>query len=165
MTLTPDSAWHIEREYGVFDYTDAVVLDIGADYGCSPEFFLDRGAAHVVACEARDEWRELLTKWAEGRPVTVVGEVKPGNIAGLLTEHRPDYVKVDCEGCERVLLDAPDDVLAAPRGWVLETHTLDLYADLRALFERLGYRFSWIHDYGDEPNHIGMTCKIWKVER
>ena len=165
MTLKPQRARHFEREYGSVDYKGAVVLDIGADYGCSPEFFLSRGAKHVIASEVNQEWRRDLIAWAQGRPVTVIDGLDTSNARDVFEQYQPEVVKCDCEGCECVLLTLPDEVMAGPRAWVLETHTIPLYRDLRALFGRLGYRLTMIQDFGDKPNKSGKVCKIWKAER
>jgi hypothetical protein len=165
MSLVPQKAWHIEREYGSLDYAGAVVLDIGADYGCTAEFFLARGATHVYASERNEEWLAKLEVWAEGKPVTALGPLTAGSAAALFQTVRPDVVKVDCEGCEAHLIGLPDELLTIPRAWVLETHTPELYLDLWALFGRLGYRLTMIRDYGPEPNRSGLVCKIWKAER
>lgn len=163
MTLIPDKAWHIAREYGSLDYRDAVVLDIGAEYGCSAEFFLSRGAKHVFASEFSPEWRNLLARWAVGKPVTVVPAVTEDNAATLLGLS-PDVVKVDCEGCEKVLLGVSDEALATPRAWVLETHTADLYDSLTERMRSLGYKVTNI-EYHEGPNKQGQVCRIWKAER
>ena len=35
--------------YGRYDYRDKIILDIGADFGLSPKFFIDHGAKQVIA--------------------------------------------------------------------------------------------------------------------
>jgi hypothetical protein len=165
MTLVPQKAWHFETEYGSLDYRGAVVLDIGADYGCTAEFFLSRGAVHVYASEWNEEWRTQLEAWAEGKAVTPLGPLTTGSAAAMLQAASPEVVKVDCEGCERHLLAVPDDVLTGPRAWILETHSDEVHAALWALFARLGYRLTMIRDFGPAPNKSGLVCRIWKAER
>lgn len=143
MTLTPRPGFAKFRDdYGSLDYRGAVVLDIGADYGCTPEWFLERGAERVVALEKRPDWRRRLESWAEGRPVEVADPLSADNAERLLIEIRPDVVKVDCEGCERHLLDVSADALRIPRAWVMETHHADDFRRFKVLFASLGYDVS-----------------------
>lgn len=161
---TPEPSFRrFRKEYDVFDYTDALVLDIGADYGCTPAFFLEKGARHVVACEKNPEWLPLLREWAQGKPVRVLGEVTPENVADLL-DGGFDFVKVDCEGCESLLLTLPDDILSGPKGWVIETHTRELFEAFAARFDRLKYRVTCTIDFG-EVQGSSKHCKILKAER
>jgi hypothetical protein len=164
MKLIPDKAWHIEREYGSLDYKCAVVLDIGAEYGCTAEFFLSRGASRVIACEANPDWRLKLREWAEGKPVEVRGPLNALNADELLGM-RPDIVKVDCEGCEKHLLDVPDELFGQPKAWVIETHTRSLYDVFSARLKRLGYTVRMICDFGDSPNKAGQVCKVFTATR
>lgn len=158
--------WHYEEEYGTLDYTGALVLDIGADYGTTAEFFLERGARHVVALERDPEWRQRLRSWARNKPVTVEPEpLTAANAEALFETHAPDIVKVDCEGCEAILLDLPDDVLAGPRAWVMETHTRELFESFRHRFRALGYRFEVVQEWGDTPGKNGKLCKVVTATR
>ena len=46
--------------YGSLDYRDAVVLDIGADFGSTARFFFERGAKRVVSLDIvppKEEWK------------------------------------------------------------------------------------------------------------
>jgi hypothetical protein len=150
------------KDYGTLDYTNAVVLDIGADFGSSPAFFLSKGAKHVIACECDPAWYQRLEEWAKGQPVTVVGEVTPENIGTLVEQ--ADVVKVDCEGCEAMLPTLPAATLKGPRAWVLETHTVPLYDTLTQLFKRLGYTVHLVRDHGG-PNSSGKVCRVWTATR
>lgn len=163
VSLVPEKAWHIAREYGSLDYKDAVVLDVGADYGCTAEFFLARGAKHVFASEANPEWRRRLAMWAAGKPVTVVSATDKESAEDLLGL-APDIVKMDCEGCEATLLGVGDSFLSIPRAWILETHTAPLYEALTDRFRALGFLVTDI-EYHEGPNKQGQVCRIWKAER
>lgn len=160
MNLPREKAWHHEAEYGGLDYRGALVLDIGADYGTTAEFFLDRGASRVLAVEASPEWRDRLVAWAHGKPVTVLPGALGPDTAHQIMEHRPDVVKCDCEGAEASLLDLPDDLLCAPSAWVMETHTAELYLAFSERLGGLGYDVTVVKDHGPEPNRSGKLCKV-----
>jgi len=153
------------KMYGALDYTDATVLDIGADHGTTAEYFLARGARFVAACERNPQQFNRLRALAEGRPMAAYGAFDADIAPDLFEFYQPDIVKVDCEGCEAVLLTLPDELLRGPRAWVLETHSWQLYEDLTALFKRLGYRITMVCDWGDTPNRSGKLCKVWQAER
>lgn len=136
--------------YGGLDYEGAVVLDVGADYGSTARYFLERGASQVYASEKNPKFVERLIAWVDGPespPVAVLLPMNANLAERWLRDIRPDLVKMDCEKCERFLLEVPDDLLAGPRGWVIETHTRELYDDLRALFRRLGYEVTTVEEF------------------
>ena len=64
----------------------------------------------------------------------------------LFRWYQPDIAKIDCEGCERLLLDLSSAMLNVPRAWVIETHTLPLWNELLGRFRLLGYRITKIHE-------------------
>lgn len=136
-------------DYGSVNYEGAVVLDIGADYGCTAEYFLERGAEHVIASEKRPDWLVRLREWADGKPVTVVGPSDASTLRSLLRTCKPDIVKMDCEGCESDLLGLPRDALTVPHTWIMETHGAYLHRAVVTLFWRSGY----------------SVKNIWSVER
>ena len=47
-----------------YDYTDAVVLDLGASFH-TPDFFIDHGAKHVVAIDCDEERMKTIIAYAE----------------------------------------------------------------------------------------------------
>lgn len=141
------------------DVSGAVVLDIGADYGSTAAYFLRRGAKAVICSERDPEWEGRLREMAIGSPVVVVDAIAPENVAALFEKMAPDVVKVDCEGCEAHLLDLPDALLAAPMGWMMETHTIALYEAFVDRFEALGYEVRTVCDWPLVPGRI-KVCKV-----
>ena len=75
--------------YGKYDYKDKVVLDIGADFGLSPKFFIDRGAKRVIAYSPMRQKRQFMDEKIEWHRKYWKGE-----------EIEADFLKIDCEGCE-----------------------------------------------------------------
>jgi hypothetical protein len=116
-----------ESDYDDIDYTGLVVLDIGASQ-YTPDFFLDRGAKHVIGVEI--DARELLimkqynNKYGGVTPVHKLIATEE-DLEELIVEHRPDVVKLDCEGCEKVLVFMKPEIFKIPKYYVLEYHEFD----------------------------------------
>lgn len=160
MTLVSHKAWRIEKEYGSLNYKDKVVLDIGADYGCTPEFFLSRGAKRVIAVEADPFYYNRLVEWAEtiNKTETIVACINgmtAGNLQGLLnpaaTDFIPQIVKIDCEGCECEFFRLNDDVLKIPEAYILETHSVAMFEAWTHLLRRLRYAVTVIEEFPKNP--------------
>jgi len=126
------------------DYKDKIVLDVGADYGSTASFFLEKGAKQVIAIESEDNDFKRLEKYA--RSETII----PLNISidnsqqfeNLLRTYKPNIVKMDCEGCERALFDVPKDAGRIPELYVMELHphrVPELWQKLRAYFKNCGF--------------------------
>jgi len=149
--------------YGSLDYDDAVVLDIGADYGTTARYFFGRGAKQVIVSERNHDWHAKLLTFAETEPrLTVIDLLREHDVAAVFELHRPDVVKVDCEGCERILLSLPDTLLGAPRSWVMETHSRELYDEFRTRFTTLGYLVQTVEDW---PETTKRCVKVITAER
>jgi len=75
--------------YGRYDYNDKIILDIGADFGLSPKFFIDHGAKKVIAYSPMRQKRQFMDPKIEWNRKYWKGE-----------EISADFLKIDCEGCE-----------------------------------------------------------------
>jgi len=75
--------------YGRYDYRDKIILDIGADFGLSPKFFIDHGAKKVIAYSPMRQKRQFMDPKIEWNRRYWKGE-----------EINADFLKIDCEGCE-----------------------------------------------------------------
>jgi len=113
-----------ETEY--VDYKDKIVLDIGADYGSTAEFFLERGAKKVIAVESDDKNYKKLEEMAKNKPIFKIlplhASIDRENIEYYLSEEKPDVVKFDCEGCEKHLVGVPKEILTIPEMYIIEHH-------------------------------------------
>ena len=75
--------------YGKYNYQGKVILDIGADFGLSPKFFIDHGAKKVIAYSPMKQKRQFMDPRIEWNRKYWQGE-----------EISADFLKIDCEGCE-----------------------------------------------------------------
>src|SRR5207245_4990575 len=92
--------------YDVFNFTGSVVLDAGADYGSTAQFFLEKGCKEVICVESNETHFKNLTENARRNP-----KIKPIKLEVSNEEHwrylislKPDIIKSDCEFCEKHLL-------------------------------------------------------------
>jgi hypothetical protein len=126
MRVKPWEDLALETHWGWLDVRDKVVLDVGADYGSTADFFLQRGAARVIAVEGDTRSFRRLEALAKERPGLVAVQKRITSVNDwreLLSSHAPQVVKADCEGGEYWLLDLEDKLFSRPEAWAVELHT------------------------------------------
>lgn len=119
-----------------------VVLDFGADWGSTALYFLKKGAAVVVAVEADLGLYKKLEATSQNKNIIPIYEYvnSPTQIESLINDVEPDICKFDIEGQEvNVMKMAPEVILKVPF-WAFETHTHQIYDDLRAFMLSLGFK-------------------------
>jgi hypothetical protein len=132
MLLTQWPMW--KREYlGSSDVSGKNVLDIGAGCGETALFYLVHGAKKVICVEIEDELVKLMEHNKKTNPKLNIEIVsKPFDIS-MIKKYKPDFIKVDCEGCEKALLDL--DSIDVPI--VIETHSNEVKDGLLNKFRNL----------------------------
>ncbi len=154
--------------YGFVDYKDKVVLDIGADYGSTASFFLKQGARTVYGVE-RNKWMvKKMRKNAEkmGNLIPIKLDVSCPDQFDKLLLLNPDIVKVDCEGCEKHLLDIKDSIFSSINEYIIETHTKELFDGFVNKFEHAGYKISNVRNMNESKTgyEINLFYAKKKVE-
>jgi hypothetical protein len=122
--------------YGRYDYRGKVVLDIGADFGLSPKFFIDHGAKKVIAYSPMRQKHQIRDEKIEWNREYWQGE-----------ERSADFLKIDCEGCE---YQRPVDFyfLWYPEA-LIAIHDLG-DERFREYFEALSKKGALVYNNGDE---------------
>jgi len=149
-----------ERFYGKIDYKDKVVLDIGADYGSTADFFFCKGASKVIGVEGNKSIFDQLKKNAEYIPELFPIFLYVDNskqISDLLEEYRPDIVKIDCEGCEIVFLDLSNEIFSIPESYVVETHTRKIENDFKNKLLENNYKIIYYDNWTGDVSVIIAT--------
>ena len=96
-----------DKVYGKLNPKDMYVIDIGADFGSTALYFLNRGADHVYMMETNPKAKEMFPLFAQEFHIT--GDAEYVDSVPSLTPK--SYIfKCDCEGAERdyVTLDLLD---------------------------------------------------------
>lgn len=117
------------------DIRGKTVLDVGAGEGETARFFLAHGAAKVIAVEPEPTAYKYLAVNALNHP-----QIKPVQSAfkvGMAWQFQPDFIKVDIEGYEEILL-----YVKLPCPAVVEVHGLQL----RDRFAAAGWQISYNND-------------------
>ena len=121
-------SWHgedYESDWGLLDVEGRVVLDIGADYGSTAAFFLNKGAVKVICVESYDNDYAALAELAKGEPrIEAIHRHVASSVdfETLVVTYQPDVVKIDCEGCEALLLGVRPCVLRRVEQFGIELH-------------------------------------------
>ncbi|MDE2040554.1 MAG: hypothetical protein KGO96_13040 [Elusimicrobia bacterium] len=80
-------------QYAKVDARGKVVVDVGADYGCTPIVWVAGGALKVIAYEADRARRERMRRLLGSEPWLEIN----GSWDGETPEG--DVIKIDCDGC------------------------------------------------------------------
>ena len=150
-----------EEAYGGFDYEGMRVLDIGAAFH-TPDFFFDKGAERVLAVDCDEDRMETIIDYGIELNKSFRNKTMSWSIMKLTESYqlknfyigfRPHVVKIDCEGCEALLLRLSKDIFGIPKIYLMETHThhhrrnqmfknhnvIDLHSKLIRVLEHAGY--------------------------
>lgn len=137
---------NFDEEYWLTDFKGKTILDIGADYGSTAMFFLRKGAKKVIAIEPNPKYFEVLDEI--GKKVKEIVPLKfkitcGYNVSNLIKEYSPDIVKMDCDGCEVLLLQMIDADIKMVKDWIMELHSINVFNSIKDLFTRNGFELKY----------------------
>ncbi|MEM2260847.1 MAG: hypothetical protein QXK24_00200 [Ignisphaera sp.] len=154
-----------ERTWGIANYENKTVLDIGADVGSTADYFLQKGAKKVIAVEGSEYyWSKLCDnclnyKFSFFHVEPVLLNIKsPEDYKYLIQKYLPDIVKIDCEGCEVHLLDLDKDTVKLVREYIIEVHSTELVEKFKAFFR--GCNYSIIQEIF-HPGNSSVKIILW----
>lgn len=145
-----------DLEYGRLAVEGRIVLDLGAERGTTAQYFLAKGASRVYVSERDPAYRGRLARWAsiEPRVRTLPPLDTPADYRDWMERIQPAAVKVDIEGAEALLLECPDEAIAMPREYAIETHSPALHAAIVARLDHCGYQVTITRRFEVNPNVI-----------
>jgi len=145
----------LTEPYGLhlnFDYTDKMILDIGADTGTTAEFFINRGAKYVWCVEGdqrrceigAENLKALYMDKAQMIPAMMIKTPYDFDMLfslyGYTGPQETDLIKIDIEGWECCLLSMNEDILAAQKEFIIDIHGKILTKLIGDKLVRLGYK-------------------------
>jgi len=147
-----------EKHWSFLTLEGKSIIDFGADYGSSANYFLKRGAAKVVAVEG-SYWlfRILKRNFKNRKDVVCLWRFlkKPSDFEKIIAEYPCDLAKVDVEGAEIYLLNASN--LANIKEWMIETHSETTAKKLQHKLVKCGFSIETTM-YGE--NTIILATKL-----
>jgi hypothetical protein len=92
-----------EKHWNRLDCSGTVVLDLGADYGSTAKYFIERGAARIVAVEGdpylAQRLKDNCKRMKQVTPITL--QISSSrDVEKLIRQFKPQIVKCDLEGDE-----------------------------------------------------------------
>jgi rhamnosyltransferase len=124
-TVPPYLGEDYDSHWGAFFFWGKTVLDIGADYGSTVSYFLEKGAMKVIAVEPdADLFAQLVSNYGDDDDVVTLKMkvTKPDDFEELILRFSPDLIKTDCEGCETLLAQVDEKILEKVPEYLIETH-------------------------------------------
>jgi hypothetical protein len=126
--------------YGSINWKSKIVMDIGADIGSTALFFLMNGAYYVYLLEKEWEYKVIYTIIKHKYPILKDSTMlkSPSYIPRYI-----DVLKMDCEGCELLLLT--DELLNKSNEFVIGLHKSQLgdyqFEQKKRLLEKFGGKY------------------------
>lgn len=165
--------WDFSKEdfkgmYGK-DFKDKTVLDIGADFGSTANYFLGHGAKKIFAVEGSSLYFRNLFNWVKNNKLadTVIPLyvfLKSTKEFSFLIKHfLPDIVKVDIDGGEFLLLDVSKETFRLPQRYLMEIHSRDLLKRFLEKFRVCGFKITLQYHIKDASLKYYLT--VIHVER
>ncbi len=135
----------IMNQYGVIDYKDKVVLDVGAYVGDTLLYFLRNGARYVISVEPTKKYvnelmRNIMLNKVNSENFVVIrsGYGKLSICDFLNAFGGIDVAKFDCEGCE--LLLTKDACMPRIPTYIIEYHSNVILSTLQEVFSKYGFK-------------------------
>ena len=163
--LNPDSLPEGENydiHWRHFVFKDKVILDIGADYGSTVQYFLSQGASKVIAVE-NDEvlYKALERNFLFSNQVIIIKQEisNETDLSKLIQKFSPNIIKMDIDFSEANLMRLSSYVLTKVSGWMIEVYDSILETKLETKFKDAGFKV----EFKMPPTDTGRKILIaWK---
>jgi hypothetical protein len=119
-----------DHHWNYADFKGKVIVDVGADWGSTAKYFLDKGAKYVIGVEGDSMLARQLFRNTKSMDKLIPIRLwinKPQFFEFLIRKFKPDILKVDCEGCEVHLCRVKDKIFSTVKEYLVETHNAHLF--------------------------------------
>ncbi|MFZ0965711.1 MAG: hypothetical protein WAN82_03690 [Candidatus Bathyarchaeia archaeon] len=160
--ITPLYGEDYNLHWNYTSFKDKVVLDLGADYGSTAQFFLQLNARKVIAVESNGEYfRKLRKNFGKNAQVVCIPKhiSSPKHLESLIRLFEPDIVKVDIEGAEEHLHGVNKDAIESIKEWLIETHSHKLSESITGLLSKLNYNVQKVYEINPSRGVIVLYAK------
>ena len=130
---------HYGKENFPISYENKTVLDLGAWWGDSSEYFIVQGAKLVIAVDQGAMsgninnyiCLEENSKNFEGKMIPILVDINSSlQIETLIEKYKPDIVKSDIEGAESNLFAIKDEIWNLVPEYIVECHCTGLHEQM-----------------------------------
>lgn len=153
ININPIYGEDYETQWGIIDYDNKVVLDIGGSNGDTADFFLSKGARLVISVDNDLNHHLACKENAKKFKLPILAIFTDAGCSKafdtFLKWFEPDVVKSDCEGCEKVLFTANENYLKIPKEYIIEVHSEYLEQNIRERLARAGFELRFINAWAD----------------
>jgi len=160
--ITPLYGEDYNLHWNYTSFKDKVLLDLGADYGSTAQFFLQLKAKKVIAVESDEGYfRKLLKNFGKNTQVVCIPKhiSSPKHLESLIRLFEPDIVKVDIEGAEEHLLGVNKDAIESVKEWLIETHSCKLSESVTGLLSELNYNVQKVYEINPARGVVVLYAK------
>lgn len=134
-----------DEHYGALEWKDKVVMDVGADYGSTAYWLLEKGAKQIIAIESDNNlFNQMILNIEEDSRIVPINMTisKPEDWEYLINTYPCNVIKSDCEGGEEFLLYINNDILKKVPEYCIEIHNCNAISSFKRKFGRCGYKVS-----------------------
>jgi hypothetical protein len=154
----------LEHWCDIYDLQDKIVLDLGCGWineghMSTPEYFLSRGSKKIIGIDStKNEIDRLIELYPSHIFIhKVINSTQ--DLSELISEHKPDLIKMDIEGSEIYLKDIPKQVFYSVKEFAIEYHNPECKKVIINKFEELGFKVTAINSFGyycTDSNKMGI---------
>ena len=140
-----DWDWH----YGFTSFKDKVIVDLGADWGSTAKYFLDKGAKKVIAVEPLHYDKLVENIAGDERVIPIKKFMKTSyDYEELIKEYKPDIMKIDIDDRDEIhFLQCKSELVKSVPEYLIETHAWldnEMISELVDFYlTKLGYEVKW----------------------
>ena len=140
------------------------VLDLGCGwlfqpFESTPEYFIKRGASKIIGVDSMCREITQLKETYPEHEFICKSILELDDLVSLITEHRPEVIKMDIEGYEKHMKDVTADQFASVEEVAIEYHNPNCKKILEDKLNELGFEIFSTNQFGwfcTDLNQMGI---------